>query len=77
MQQIVNELSHQERECTHRPLGMDGEFYSGQTYLKHLQRLRGDEAMKVANRVSPFFWADAKEITVWLCQDCASHLGLR
>lgn len=76
MQQVINELTYQERECAHRPSGMDGEFYNGTTYLNHLQRLRGSEAIKVANCVTPFFWSDAKGIMVWLCQDCASHLGL-
>jgi hypothetical protein len=26
--------------------------------------------------VTPFFWADAAHIHVWLCRDCADELGL-
>ena len=65
-----------ERECMHRDDGAEGEFYNGVFYVQALQRLRVDEAVQVANRVSSFFWADAPHILVWLCHDCANALHL-
>jgi hypothetical protein len=41
-----------------------------------LQRLRVDHAVEVAAKVSSFFWADAPQIIVWLCHDCAAELRL-
>ena len=32
--------------------------------------------MQAARKVTPFFWADAPHILVWLCRDCAAELGL-
>ena len=32
--------------------------------------------MQAAGKVSPFFWADAAHILVWLCRDCAAELGM-
>jgi hypothetical protein len=65
-----------ERECIHRDMDADGEFYNGAFYVQALQRLPIDEAMKVAGKVSSFFWADAQNIMVWLCAQCASELNL-
>jgi hypothetical protein len=65
-----------ERECIHRDDGADGDFYNGAFYVQALQRLRVDDALRVAGRVSSFFWADAPHILVWLCSDCAAELRL-
>ena len=65
-----------ERECVHRDDGAEGEFYNGVFYIQALQRLRVDEAVQVAGKVSSFFWSDAPHILVWLCSDCAGRLGL-
>jgi hypothetical protein len=32
--------------------------------------------MRIASNITPFFWADAQQILVWLCRDCASELRL-
>jgi hypothetical protein len=60
----------------HRDEGADGEFYNGAFYVQALQRLRVDQAVAVASRVSSFFWADAPHILVWLCNECARDLRL-
>lgn len=65
-----------ERECIHREQDAEGEFYNGVFYVQALRRLKVDAAMAIANKVSPFFWADAPHIIVWLCHDCAAELGL-
>lgn len=65
-----------ERECIHRDEGADGGFYNGVFYVQALQRLRVDQAVEVAGRVSSFFWADAPHIVVWLCHECAADLHL-
>ena len=65
-----------ERECIHREEGAQGEFYNGVFYIQALQRLRVDEAVQVAGKVSSFFWSDAPHIIVWLCSECAGELGL-
>ena len=65
-----------ERECIHRDKGEEGEFYNGAFYLQALQRLPINKAMLIANKVGSFFWADAPQILVWLCFDCAEDLGL-
>ena len=65
-----------ERECVHRDEGADGGFYNGVFYVQALQRLRVDQAVEMASRVSSFFWADAPHILVWLCHDCAAELRL-
>jgi hypothetical protein len=41
-----------------------------------LQRLRVDEAVQIASKVSSFFWSDAPHIIVWLCSECAGELRL-
>ena len=60
----------------HRDDGAEGEFYNGVFYVQALQRLRVDDAITVAGKVSSFFWADAPHILVWLCSECASQLRL-
>ena len=65
-----------ERECIHREGGAEGDFYNGVFYIQALQRLRVDAAVKMAGKVSSFFWADAPHILVWLCNECASELRL-
>ena len=64
------------RECIHRARGAAGESYRASLYVKHLQRLRTEAAMQAASKVTPFFWADAAQIIVWLCRDCAVEIGL-
>ena len=65
-----------ERECIHRDDGPKGAFYNGVFYVQALQRLPVDSAVQMASKVSPFFWADAPYILVWLCQDCAAKIHL-
>ena len=73
---IMKKQTFRERECIHREEGAAGEFYNGAFYVQALQRLRVDEAVRVAGKVSSFFWADAPHILVWLCHDCASDLHI-
>ncbi|HEX3251913.1 MAG TPA: hypothetical protein VHS05_20925 [Pyrinomonadaceae bacterium] len=65
-----------ERECIHREEGAEGDFYNGSFYVQALQRMRVDAAVKMAGKVSSFFWSDAPHILVWLCDECASELRL-
>ena len=65
-----------ERECIHREEGANGDFYNGAFYIQALQRLRVNEAVQMAAKVTSFFWSDAPHIIVWLCDDCASVLRL-
>jgi hypothetical protein len=74
---MLNEQSFRERECIHRVSGAEGEHYSGKAYVEHLQRLHSLDALKFAGSVTPFFWSDAAQIVVWLCDDCAEFLRLR
>jgi hypothetical protein len=71
LKSIINE-----RECIHRGKQVEGEFYTGLSYVKALQRLSGNAAMTMAGKVGAFFWADAAKIKVWLCSDCANEIGL-
>jgi len=71
-----NRNMYRERECLHRDHGSEGDFYNGTIYVKALQRLDNESAMKVAGKVSPFFWSDAAHILVWLCRGCAGDLHL-
>lgn len=66
-----------ERHCTHCSRESTGTTYNGLDYLGRLQVLRGGEAMSMARKVEPFFWADADMISVCLCDDCRAGLGLR
>jgi len=67
---------YRERECLHRDDDVEGDFFNGAIYIKALQRLNTDAAMKVASKVTPFFWSDAPHILVWLCRPCATELRL-
>ncbi len=71
---VSGEQSYRERECLHRARGAQGRFYSGASYVQSLMRLRASAAADFSARVSSFFWADARQIVVWLCDDCASEL---
>jgi hypothetical protein len=71
---MTTEQTFRERECVHRARGASGEFLRGTTYVQLLQRLRPTAAAEFAARVSSFFWADAAQIKVWLCHDCAAEL---
>ena len=42
----------------------------------HAAAVPVDAAVQVASKVSPFFWADAPLILVWVCHDCAAEIGL-
>ncbi len=65
-----------ERECVHRDVGADGDVYNGMFFIQALQRLQSAEAVKMAGRVSPFYWVDAPRVVVWLCRDCAANLHI-
>lgn len=65
-----------ERECVHRDEGADGDSYNGIFFVQALQRMSSDEALKIAGRVTPFYWADAARVVVWLCEACATDLRL-
>jgi hypothetical protein len=73
---LKSEKDYRVRECVHRASGAAGDFYRGSVYVKQLQRLRPSAAMETASKVTPFFWADAAQILVWLCRDCSAELGL-
>ena len=65
-----------ERECVHRDRGADGDVYNGMFFIQALQRLPSEEAVRIAGKVSPFYWVDAPRVLVWLCKDCAGALAL-
>ncbi len=65
-----------DRACTHFTQGAAGQSYGGEEFIRSLQRLRGDAAMRMARRVESFFWSDARHIRVWLCRDCAAEMRL-
>jgi hypothetical protein len=65
-----------ERECVHRDGGAEGDLYNGMFFIQALQRLQSDEAVKVAAKVSPFYWVDAPRVLVWLCNACATELSI-
>jgi hypothetical protein len=71
---VLNEQSHRQRECVHRKRGARGGLYEGASYVQSLQRLRATTAAEFAARVTSFYWADAAQIVVWLCDDCAAEL---
>jgi len=72
----MSEQDYRVRECVHRARGAAGDFYQGDTYVRRLQRLRSGAAVRFAAKVTSFFWADAAQVLVWLCRDCATELGL-
>ncbi len=65
-----------ERECVHRDKGADGDMYNGMFFVQALQRLQSNDAVRFAGKVSPFYWADAPRVLVWLCRECAAELRL-
>lgn len=65
-----------ERQCAHFKEGSDGLPYDGELYLKAPQRMKGSAAAKLARKVEPFFWSDARKVRVWLCAGCAAEAGL-
>jgi hypothetical protein len=65
-----------ERECIHRGRGAKGECYNGKFFVQALQRLHGREALKLAVKVSSFYWVDAPRVLVWLCHECAAELRI-
>jgi len=65
-----------DRRCVHYTEGTQGRSLPGEVYLSALQRMRGTDAARAARNVEPFFWADAKVVRVWLCQECAEAVGL-
>ncbi len=74
---MKSEQDYRVRECVHRAEGAAGELYRGTAYVRQLQSLPSADALRAAARVTPFFWADAAHINVWLCRDCAAELRLR
>jgi hypothetical protein len=72
----MTEQDYRVRECVHRARGAAGDFYRGDVYVRHLQRLGSSAAMSFASRVTSFFWSDAAHVVVWLCRDCASEIGI-
>ena len=72
----MNRQFYFERECVHRDKGADGDVYNGLFFVKALQRLQSSDAVRVAGKVSPFYWADAPRVLVWLCRECAAELSL-
>lgn len=67
---------YMERECVHRDAGAEGEFYNGSLYVQALQRLPGKDAIQIARQIEQFYWADAPNLLIWLCADCAQQLHL-
>jgi hypothetical protein len=65
-----------ERECVHRDKGAEGDFYNGMFFVQALQRLQSTDAVKMAGKVTPFYWVDAPRVIVWLCKECAAELHL-
>ena len=65
-----------ERECVHRDKGAEGDVYNGMFFIQALQRLQSAEALRIAGKVSPFYWVDAPRVLVWLCKQCAGDLSL-
>ena len=76
MVNIMTRQMFRERECLHREEGASGDFYNGVFYLQALQRLRVADAVKMAAKATSFFWSDAPQIIVWLCDECATELHL-
>lgn len=65
-----------ERQCAHFKEGNDGRPYDGELYLKTLQRMKGSASARLAGKVEPFFWSDARKVRMWLCAGCAAEAGL-
>ena len=75
-QPLMKKQFFYERECLHRDNSADGDFYNGMFFVQALQRLQGDDAMKMAQKVTPFYWVDAPRVIVWLCKECATELHI-
>ena len=65
-----------ERECIHRDGGAEGDLYNGMFFVQALQRLPAGDAVRIAGKISSFFWVDAPRVVVWLCCDCAAELHI-
>lgn len=65
-----------ERECVHRDRGAEGDAYNGMFFVQALQRLQGNDAVKIAAKVGAFYWVDAPRVIVWLCKECAAELHI-
>jgi hypothetical protein len=65
-----------ERECVHYERGAEGDSYNGMFFVQALQRLQAQEALKIAGKITPFYWVDAPRVLVWLCRECAAELHL-
>jgi len=65
-----------ERECVHRDKGAEGDVYNGIFFIQALQRLPSEEAVKMAGKISPFYWVDAPRVLIWLCKQCATELAM-
>ena len=65
-----------ERECINRDKGAEGDEYNGIFFVQALQRLSAGDAVRIAGKISPFYWVDAPRVLVWLCRDCAAELHL-
>lgn len=72
----AHKLPKVERQCVHFKESGDGRPYDGELYLKALHRMRGSSAARLARKVEPFFWSDARKVRVWLCADCAAEAEL-
>jgi hypothetical protein len=72
----MNRQFFYERECVHRDKGAEGEAYNGMFFVQALQRLQSSDALRIAGKVSPFYWVDAPRVLVWLCRECAAELHL-
>ena len=66
--------AYRERECAHRGSGAPGRHYEGASFVRALYGLRASAAAEFARRVTSFYWSDAAQIVVWLCDDCAAEL---
>ena len=69
-------LAFRERECVHRAACARGRFYEGAAFVRSLYGLRASAAAEFAKRVTSFYWSDAAQVVVWLCDECAAELGL-
>lgn len=65
-----------ERRCVHCDAEATGGLYTGRAYLLALLRHRGEEAVRLARKVEPFFWGDADIVRMRLCGACADELAL-
>jgi len=72
----MNKQFFYERECLHRDRGAEGDSYNGMFFVQALQRLQGNEAVKIAGKIAPFYWVDAPRVIVWLCKECAAELHI-